>query len=282
MTDGDTPNLYRGMSQRALNTAYDNRGAVQDSQQWLAGWGDRSKAIRGRADAILDIRYGDAERARLDYFRCGATRAPVLVFFHGGYWLRNHKDMFAFIAEGPLAQGFDVALPGYTLAPDASLTQIVAEAGAAIDFLAQSSERLGFDARRIIAGGWSAGGHLAATLMHDPNVSAVLGISGIYDLEPIALCDLNETLRLSPDEVQRLSPASMLSDRAARLEVVCGGQELPELQRQSEDFARAASSVGVTAHLAQLDGLHHFSILDELSAPDGRITQIVASLASEA
>jgi len=278
MTNGDTPNVYRGMSQRTLNAAYDNLDAVEDSQQWIAGWVDRSQAIRGQADAISDIRYGGAQRALLDYFRCGATRAPLLVFFHGGYWLRNHKDMFAFIAEGPLARGFDVAVPGYTLAPDASLSQIVAEAGAAIAFLAQSSERLCFDTERMITSGWSAGGHLAATLMHDPHVSAVLGISGIYDLEPIAWCDINDTLGLSSEEVQCLSPVSMLSARATHLAVVYGGYELPELQRQSRDFTRAATSNGIAAHLAQIDGHHHFSILDELSSPNGRITQLLSSL----
>jgi arylformamidase len=269
--------IYRGMSQAELDAAYNNLAAVADSQSWIAGWPERSRAVQARPDAALDMRYGDAPRALLDYFPCGAPGAPLFVFFHGGYWLRNHKDIFSFIAEGPLGNGFNVAVPGYTLAPEARLSQIVAEAALAVDFLAGSAHRLGFDRTRIIAGGWSAGGHLAATLMNHPDVSRVLGISGIYDLEPISLCDLNATLDLSADEVERLSPIRLLSKSSAPLTLAYGGEELPELQRQSADFAAAGKRVGAAVEAIRLSGRHHFSILDELSASDGQLVRMLTA-----
>jgi arylformamidase len=186
--------------------------------------------------------------------------------------------MFSFIAEGPLAHGFNVAVPGYTLAPGARLSQIVSEAELAVSFLAKSAERLGFCHDRIIAGGWSAGGHLAATLMDQPNVRGVLGISGIYDLEPIALCDLNETLDLSADEVERLSPIRMVGGRAAPFKLAYGSKELPELQRQSNDFADVVVKTGSAAEAIRLAAHHHFSILDELSNPTGQLIEILSSM----
>ena len=39
------------------------------------------------------------------------------------------------MAEGARGRGINVALPGYTLAPEASLTEIVAEIRLALDFL---------------------------------------------------------------------------------------------------------------------------------------------------
>ena len=62
-------------------------------------------------------------------------QAPVLVFIHGGYWQRNSRELFAIAAEGALARGLTVAMPGYTLAPAATMTRIVAEIRAALDWL---------------------------------------------------------------------------------------------------------------------------------------------------
>ena len=84
------------------------------------------------------------------------------MFIHGGYWQRNEKEMFAFVAEGPLPHGIDVALLGYTLAPDASLTEIVGEIDRALSYLSAHAGELGFDPGRLFVGGWSAGGHLTA------------------------------------------------------------------------------------------------------------------------
>ncbi|MCA0450574.1 MAG: alpha/beta hydrolase, partial [Proteobacteria bacterium] len=99
---------------------------------------------------------------------------PLFVFIHGGYWQRNEKAMFTAVAEGPLAHGFDVALIGYTLAPEASLTMIVEECRTAIRALCTIAPNLGVPAQRIIVGGWSAGGHLAARMLEMPEVAAAL------------------------------------------------------------------------------------------------------------
>jgi hypothetical protein len=57
------------------------------------------------------------EQPTLDYFPSGATRAPLFVFIHGGYWQRNEKERFSFVVPGPRSRGINVAVPGYTLAP---------------------------------------------------------------------------------------------------------------------------------------------------------------------
>ena len=52
-----------------------------------------------------------------DLYPANDPKAPCFVHIHGGYWQRNSKEVFAFLAEGPLARGWSAALPGYTLAP---------------------------------------------------------------------------------------------------------------------------------------------------------------------
>ncbi len=281
MTETATPAataIYRGMDRAALDAAYNNSAVVADSQEWVGRWRERSAAIRASSGVRLDIPYGPRPRAKLDYFPSGAKDAPLFVFIHGGYWQRNEKDTFAFVSDGPRARGINVALPGYTLAPDVTLTDIVAEIAASLTYLARNAKELGFDGGAIIVGGWSAGGHLTAAVAHHPAFRAGIPISGIFDLEPIALSYLDEKLSLSPTEIATLSPLKTLSDKSPPLKVVVGGAELPELRRQSAEFASAAKARGLPVTLTELPGHHHFSILDEIARPDGALTQQLVDL----
>jgi arylformamidase len=272
--------IYRGMDRATLDAAYNNSAAVADSPDWLARWRERSAILRGAASQarLLDIPYGERPRARLDYFPAGSVQPPLFVFIHGGYWQRNDKDMFAFVADGPRAHGIDVAVVGYTLAPQARLTQIVEEINQALSFLAERADDFGFDRERIYVGGWSAGGHLAAIVSGHPAYRGGLPISGIFDLTPIALNYLNDKLRLDPSEIATLSPLRALTGRMPALRMFVGKKELPELKRQSAAYADAARQRALPVELTMLPGHHHFSILDEIRRPDGAITRALCDL----
>jgi arylformamidase len=273
--------IYHGMDRAALDAAYNNSAAVADSADWLARWHELSATVRASPRARLDIPYGSRPRARFDYFPAGAARVPLFVFIHGGYWQRNDKDIFAFIAEGPRAHGIDVAVLGYTLAPDVRLTEIVGEIHQALTVLHERADDLGFDRDRLFAGGWSAGGHLTAIVSGHPAFRGGLPISGIFDLEPIALNYLNEKLALDASEIATLSPLRVLGDRSPPLRLFVGSDELPELRRQSASYAQAARERGLPVALTVLPARHHYSILDELARPDGAITRALVELIEE-
>jgi len=277
-----TAPLYRGMDRAALDAAYNNSAAVADSAQWVARWREKSAQIRAAAGARLDIAYGSKPRTRLDYFTAGRATAPLFVFIHGGYWQRNEKETFAFVSEGPRAHGINVALVGYTLAPEARLTEIVAEIRQSLSFLAEHAGDLGFDRQRLFVGGWSAGGHLTAAVCDHPAVRGGLPISGIFELEPISLNYLNEKVGLDAHEVATISPLRNLSDRMAPLHVSVGGRELPELVRQSQAYADAAQTRGLPVRISVLDGCDHFSILDEIEHPDGALTRQLQEMIAQA
>jgi acetyl esterase/lipase len=256
--------LYRGMDRAALDAAYNNGAAVRNSAQIVADWQARSDRLRTRHAATMDLRYGPAERNRIDLFPAGPAAAPLLVFIHGGYWQMRAKEVFAFVASGPLAHGISVALAGYTLAPQIRLDGIVAEIRSCLDYLSKEHSH-------IVLSGWSAGGHLTAMCMSHPAVKAGLAISGIYDLEPMRLSYINDKLRLDEAEQKRNSPIFLSNKK--KLTVAYGGAELPELQRQSEDYARAAK-----AKILPLTGHDHFTILEELASPDGALTRELRAL----
>ena len=228
-TPFDAPD-WRKLSREELDRGLNNSEAVAGSAGIVAGWEERSATSRSRAGARLDLRYGPRERNRVDFLKAH-DGAPTLLFIHGGYWQMRAKETFTLFAEGPLAHGINVALIGYTLAPEATLDEIVAEVHAGIDFLQQELPALGGDAKGLVVSGWSAGGQLTSMALSHPFVRAGLGISGIYDLEPIRHSYLNAKLGLDEAASRRNSPMTQAGGPMKPLSLVVGAAELPLLRR---------------------------------------------------
>lgn len=272
--------LYRGMDRAALDAAYNNSLHVGMAKRdaYVGAWAERGAALRRTLPGKYDLRYGSGARERLDFFACGKPGAPTLAYIHGGYWQMNDKEPYAFLCDGVLAAGFNLALIEYTLAPAARMDQICAEVRGAVDWLIDHLEGLGGDPKRLYVSGHSAGGHLTAIAMADRRVAGGLAISGIYDLEPIRLGYLNDKLGLDEAASARNSPLRHLPPAAAPLVVTVGLGELPELIRQSEDFAKAWVGKGLPGRYLPLERHNHFSILEELARPDGRLVAALNEL----
>ena len=275
-TPFDAPD-WRGMSQKDRDHGLNNGAAVAGSGDIVAGWDRRSAEMRARHSGHLDLRYGPRERNRIDFFKV-AEKAPTLVFIHGGYWQTRAKEAFSLFAGGPMMFGINVALIGYTLAPEATLDEIVAEIHAGIDFVAEQLPARGGDANRIVVSGWSAGGHLTAMALSHPKVKGGIGISGIYDLEPIRHSYLNVKLGLDEALSHRNSPMKQAAGPVKPLTLVVGSAELPLLRKQTADFACHRAKHGLPVSYEEIPGADHFSVMDQLASPAGRITALVRQL----
>jgi arylformamidase len=281
--------IYRGMDQQALDAQYDLRAAVPRFPEYAAGWAARSEATRREHACRLDIGYGDAPAETLDLFPAAQPAAPLVVFFHGGFWRAQDKRDFLYPAPAFLSRGIAFASVNYTLAPAASLDEIVAQSRRAVAFVARNAGDLGIDPARIFVAGHSAGGHLTAMLaladwrglgLSGNPVRGGCAISGVYDLEPIRLCYLNATLGLDAAAAQRNSPLRVLErsagDPGSRLLFAVGGNETAEFRRQQDAFTDAWQRRGRGLAVVAQPGEDHFSIMDRFAEPSSAVFRALA------
>lgn len=272
----DAPD-WRKLTQEQLDLGFNNTLHVPQTPSIIAEWDRVSADMRARYPQSLDLRYGPRERNRIDFLKA-KDGGPTLVFIHGGYWQTRAKENFTFCAAGPLAHGINVALIGYTLAPDVTLDQIVDEVRTGIDYLVTELPALGGDPNRMIVSGWSAGGHLSSMSLGHPHIKAGLLISGVYDLEPIRHSYLNAKLNLDDGTIQRNSPIRNPGGVNKPLVIVAGSAELPLLRKQSADYAAHRAGYGLPVTYEEIPYANHFTMMNELASPSGRLTTMARQL----
>jgi arylformamidase len=262
---------------------YNNRARVPEHPTHIAGWQRDAAAYRQMARCELDVSYGTGERHRLDLFhpRSGDTGGPIVLFIHGGYWQAFDKSSSSHLARGVNERGLTVAVPSYTLAPAATLAEIIAEIETAADFIMQ---RMG---RPIVATGHSAGGHLAACLMARPAshlrpVRAAMPISGLFDLPPLVGTSINKALGLTIEEARRLSPLEWTPPESGHLVAVVGGAESSEFLRQSHAIVDEWGKAGVTTRYHEVIGAHHFDVIAGLADPADPLVDVLIELSAQA
>jgi hypothetical protein len=119
-------------------------------------------------------------------------------------------------------------------------------------------------------------------VMGRADVGGALLVSGGYDLEPIRLSRFNAAIGMDAACADRNSPIRRLPVRAGPVCFAVGADELPEKIRQTDEYHAAWTAAGLSGWLMHVDGADHFTIMDELAEPDGRLTQAVLSLLAAA
>lgn len=252
-------------------------------QPYLEAYARQSAAAHQQLVCQKDLRYGAAPRALLDYFPAAPSAtgpAPgLLVFIHGGYWQELSKNESAFLAPAWHAAGFAHAVIGYTLAPQASVGEIVDQCRAALRFLRQEAVGLGHDPERIVVSGSSAGAYLAAACAADASLAlkGVVPVSGVFDLRPLVGTSINTALGMSLDEAARLSNA--LAEAARVPAVVAWGEvETRAFQQQSRAFAAHVRAAGGRCAELELAGRNHFDVVHELADSRSPLLQMTLKL----
>jgi len=267
---------------------YNARAMIPEHPYIFTRWVKESAEVRRRQAALFDLAYGEASGERLDFFPASRSGAPLLVFIHGGWWRSLDKSDFSFIAPAYTRAGFNVAITNYTLAPHASLAEIVREQLRALAWLYRHAEHYDFDPAHIVVAGHSAGAHLGAMLMAAqwPNwapdlpaklIKAGVLMSGIYDMEPVRHVDFVQAdLKLHEADLTALSPACMPQAQPAPFLTAWGALESEEFHRQSGLLAKAWSE---THHNAlMLEGANHLTICDAFADPASALHRATVDL----
>jgi len=268
---------------------YNNRALVPDHADYFARWAEESRRAREEHPCEIDIAYGTGPGETLDVFPAEQAGGPVLVFIHGGYWRSLDKSGHSFVGPAFTRHNACVVVPNYALCPAVTIPQITLQMVRAVAWTWHNIRRYGGDPRRIVVAGHSAGGHLAAMLLtcmwqqHDASLPrdtlrSALSISGLHDLEPIMRAPfLQETLQLTPEQVEQASPCRLPAPRSGTLYSVVGGEESAEFHRQNRLVQEAWGTRRVPVCEA-LPGLHHFNVLDALVEPRHRLQQLALDL----
>jgi arylformamidase len=273
-----------------LDAQYDNRARVADSRAQLANWATASALAReGSPRKRLDLRYGVGPSETLDIFPAEQSGAPVLLFIHGGWWRSLDKSDFSFVAPSFVADGATVVLPNYALCPSVTIEDIALQMVRAVEWTWRHIAAHGGDANRIAIAGNSAGGHLVAMLLSCrwkqvaddlPALpfSGALSISGLYDLEPIRRTPfLQGDLRLTPQQVARLSPVFFPRPKAGKLFATVGADESDEFLRHNQLIRDQWGPTAVPV-CETVPGKNHFTVMESLADPKGRLHELALRL----
>ncbi|MFT3688375.1 alpha/beta hydrolase [Paenirhodobacter sp.] len=253
------------------NAVYDNAPNIPKGADWPGVWAEPAAAFRAAARAELDIPYGPGAREVFDLFRPEGAARGLVVFVHGGFWMGLDKSFFSHLAAGALAHGHAVAIPSYTLAPEARIAAMTQQIGAAV---AAAAARVPGPIRLT---GHSAGGHLVTRMVcvDSPlppdlraRIAGVLSLSGLHDLRPLRHIWRNATLRIDEAEAVAESPALNTPLPHTRLTAWAGAMETSEFLRQNALLPNIWAGLGATTRVVVEPNRHHFNIVDGLGQPD--------------
>lgn len=243
--------------------------------------GERAAASYPPVPGTREFAYGADPKQRLDLVKpAGVSRAPVLLFVHGGGWSIGDKTHAApDKAKWANAKGWAFASANYRLVPQATVEQQAADVAAAIAWLRANAAKEGLDADRVVLMGHSAGAHLAALVGTDPQYLKAAGvpmgaIKGVvlldgagYDVPTQASAEMNlvrpmyeAAFSKDPKRQAALSPTRHAAAPNVSRWLILPIERRQDSQAQSKGLADALSRAGASARVVAVPGESHGSL----------------------
>lgn len=286
---GDSQLRWRQMTDEDREREYSPSSAIGGNYEpFLAAYKERSDAARQAIGHIVECRYGPKPANTIDLVIpevCdGGQRCPLIVFIHGGYWQELSKQESLFAAPGFLAAGMAFAAIDYTLAPDASIPEIIDECRNAIRWLHDAAHDFAYDPGLIVVTGSSAGAHLAAmTAFPDAQSGEILPaglvlVSGIFELEPVIGTSINIHLKMNAPVARECSPMCLDTNKFPPTLLAWGDIEPGDFKTQSRAFAAKLLADKIPIRALEVPSRNHFDVVLDLADTNTELGKEVASL----
>ena len=270
--------LYCGYNKDELENLYNQKHRIPNYEDYPINWKRDSDRARKELETKIDVRYGDHSLETYDVF-VGNPGSPVHVFFHGGYWYSQDKSNFEFMAPAFVDKGWTFVGANYPLCPNVTMTELIHSCRKMVLDISGRLNTWGFDGSAIHLAGHSAGAQIVSILAttewdrhtqnQHPLISRTMGISGIYDLQPVIYIDRNLEIGLTNDDVSEFSPMYSSEPFVGELMLAVGTHEGSEKVRQMQDYAKKQGGRGKGSQSALIENANHFSILDHYADRDG-------------
>jgi acetyl esterase/lipase len=130
------------------------------------------------------LAYGSHQRQDMDvWWTPDGQKRPGVFLIHGGWWSGGDKKYMKEITRSYADLGYTVFNINYRLSGDAAWPAQRTDALAAITMARKHADRWSFDAGKYVVVGFSAGGHIAASVGTYGN--GINGLKGVVGLSPI-------------------------------------------------------------------------------------------------
>jgi arylformamidase len=281
------PPVWLDLDQQALDDAYDQSKYAANQPQIVKRYATESEVVRRRLGAPRRLAYGATPIEGADLYATSRPNAPIHVFIHGGAWRGGLAKNSAFPAELFVTAGAHyVALDFVNVTETGGdLMPMARQVRSAIAWIYRNAAGFGGDPTRIYVSGHSSGGHLGGVVMvtdwekdfgvpRDVIKGALL-CSGMYDLKPVRLSARSRYVKFTDEMEHALSAQRHLDKLNAPVILAYGTLETPEFQRQTRDFAAAATAAGKQVTVLVADGYNHFEIIETIANPLGLLGRAV-------
>jgi arylformamidase len=279
--------VFLDYTQEQLDEAYDQSFWVSQMAEYEGRDTTASAAVRKAMPPRVE-QYGPNDTDLVDIFAlAGARGAPVMVYIHGGAWIRNTREDASYSAPTFVGKGAAYLAPDFGSLHSVRLPHMVASCQLALEWTVRNAARFGGDPNRVFIAGHSSGAHLAAcVLLTDwtkrglpaDAIKGALLMSGLYDMYPVMLSSRREFVHITPEEEAALSPARHLDRITCPIAVLSGDGDSPEFKRQSSVFADMLRGMGKLHSRTVVFAANHFQEAEQLGRPDSQVSQVALSL----
>jgi arylformamidase len=268
--------VFLDYTQEQLDQAYDQLVWAPHRDAIQAGIRKDCEAVRRRMPPRTE-RYGRSEMQLLDIFAPdGASQAPVLVYLHGGAWLRGSRLDVCYPAPALTARGAALVVPEFDNVATVPLPAMIEQCREAVDWTVRNAASFGGDPDCIYLAGHSSGAHLAScVLLGNDAIKGALLISGMYDLHAPLLSARSKYVKITPEELDAASAMRHLGRIRCPVAVAWSVGDSPEFRRQAQVLSAALEGMGRLASRTEVFSPNHFEEPRQLADPDSTLSRVL-------